>query len=70
MDITGVSSALSILSSYNIGSSSGISSLPEMVSVAMLDKTMELNQQLNTEMIQAMEHSVTPHLGGNIDLYV
>lgn len=70
MDITGVSSALNTLSSYSIGSSSGVSSLPEMVSVAMLDKTMELNQQLNTEMIQAMEHSVTPHLGGNIDLYV
>ncbi len=70
MDITGVSSALNTLSSYSIGSSSGVSSLPEMVSVAMLDKTMELNKQLNTEMIQALEHSVTPHLGGNIDLYV
>lgn len=70
MDITGVSSALNTFSSYSIGSSSGVSSLPEMVSLAMLDKTMELNQELNTEMVQALEHSVTPHLGGNIDLYV
>ena len=70
MDITGVGFALNTVSSYNIGSSTGAVSLPEMVSVAMLDKTMELNQQLNTEMIQAMEHSVTPHLGGNVDLYI
>lgn len=70
MDITGVGFALNMLSSYNIGSSTGATSLPEMVSVAMLDKTMELNRQLNAEMIQSLEHSVTPHLGGNVDIYI
>ena len=70
MDIAGVGFALNTVSSYNIGSSTGAVTLPEMVSVAMLDKTMELNQSLNTQMVQALEHSVTPHLGGNIDLYV
>lgn len=70
MDITGVGFALNTVSSYNIGSSTSTAALPEMVSVAMLDKTMELNQQLNTEMIQALEHSVTPHLGGNVDVYI
>lgn len=70
MDIANVSSALSAVSSYDIGSSVSGVSLPEVVSIAMLDKTMELNEQLNTQMVQALEHSVTPHLGGNIDLYI
>ena len=70
MDIANVSSALNTVSSYDIGTSVSGVSLQEYVGVAMLDKTMELNQQLNASMIQALERSVTPHLGGNIDLYV
>ncbi len=70
MDIANVSSALNTVSSYNIGTSVSGVSLQEYVGVAMLDKTMELNEQLNASMIQALERSVTPHLGGNIDLYV
>ena len=64
MDIANVGFALGSVSSSASGS------LQESVSVAMLDKTMELNETMNTEMIQAMERSVTPNLGGNIDLYV
>lgn len=70
MDIANVSSALNTVSAYNIGTSVSGVSLQEYVGVAMLDKTMELNEQLNASMIQALERSVTPHLGGNIDLYV
>ena len=70
MDIANVSSALNTVSSYDIGTSVSGVSLQEYVGVAMLDKTMELNEQLNASMIQALERSVTPHLGGSIDLYV
>ena len=70
MDIANVSSALNTVSSYDIGTSVSGVSLQEYVGVAMLDKTMELNEQLNASMIQALERSLTPHLGGNIDLYV
>ena len=70
MDIANVSSALNTVSSYDIGTSVSGVSLQEYVGVAMLDKTMELNEQLNASMIQALERSVTPHLGGNIDVYV
>ena len=55
MDIANVSSALSAVSSYNIGTSTSPVSLPEEVSVAMLDMTMELNEQLNTQMMKMME---------------
>lgn len=70
MDIANVSSALNTVSSYNIGTSVGAVSLPEVVSVAVLDMTMELNEQLNAQMMKMMEQSVTPHLGGNIDIRI
>ncbi len=70
MDIAGVSFASGVVSSYGIGSSVSPVSLQEYVGVAMLEQTMELNETLNTQMIQAMEHSVTPHLGNNIDTYI
>ena len=68
MDIANVSSALNTVSSYDIGTSVSGTSLTEQVGIAMLDMSMELNAQLNASMIQALERSVTPHLGGNIDL--
>ncbi|MBQ8278516.1 MAG: YjfB family protein [Roseburia sp.] len=70
MDIANVSSALNTVSSYNIGTSVSAVSLPEVASVAVLDMTMELNEQLNAQMIKMMEQSVTPHLGGNIDVRI
>lgn len=70
MDIASVGFALNTVSSYSIGTSVSAVTLPEMVGVAMLDKTMELNEQLNAQMLQALEQSVTPHLGGNIDVYI
>lgn len=70
MDIANVSSALNTVSSYNIGTSVSAVSLPEVVSVAVLDMTMELNEQLNAQMTKMMEQSVTPHLGGTLDVRI
>ena len=43
-------------------------SLTGAVSLKMLDKTMEMADTMNQSMVKMMENSVTPHLGGNIDL--
>ena len=45
------------------------------VSIAMLDKTMELGETLGEGMVAmmdaaAMEHSVRPQVGGNVDISI
>ena len=70
MDIANVSSALNMVSSYNIGTSVSATTLTEVVGIKMLDMSMEMNEQLNASMVKMMEQSVTPHLGGNIDVYI
>lgn len=70
MDITGVGFALNVVSSYDIGSSASPVTLQEDIGVAMLGKTMEMNELLGTQMVQALERSVAPQLGGNIDVSV
>ncbi|MGN1156321.1 MAG: YjfB family protein [Agathobacter sp.] len=65
MDITAVSSALSALSAYGPYATG---SVDQAVSIEMLDQTMEMNEAMNTQLVQMMEQSVTPHLGGNIDI--
>ena len=67
MDIAAVSSALSSVNSY---APSSIGSVVQAVSVEMLDQAMEMNEAMNSQLISLMENSVTPHLGGNIDLRV
>lgn len=67
MEIAAVSSALSAVHSYP---SSSIGSVAQVVSVEMLDQAMEMNEAMNSQLISLMENSVTPHLGGNIDLRV
>lgn len=64
MDITSLNSALSTYEAAPINSLSSVTSLK------MLDMTMELNEQLSQDMIKMMENSVTPHLGGNIDISI
>lgn len=64
MDIGAITSALSAVNSSTSGS------LMEYVSVQMLDQTMELTEAMNAQLVKAMEQSVTPHIGGNIDMYV
>ena len=67
MDIAAVSSALSAVNSYGM---EAIGSVPQMVSVKMLDNAMEANEAISSEMIKMMERSVMPNLGGNIDIRI
>ena len=69
MDLANVSSALSTLSAYDASSSVSQGSLAYAVGTAALDNQLEMNEELNASMIRMMEQSVTPHLGGNIDVY-
>ena len=67
MEIAAVSSALSAVGSYGISS---MGSVPQAVSVEMLDTAMETSEAMNASMIKMMEQSVMPNLGGNIDIRV
>lgn len=67
MEIAAVSSALSAVNSCTPAS---MGSVAQTVSIEMLDQTMEMNESMNSQLISLMEQSVTPHLGGNIDLRV
>lgn len=69
MDLVNVSSALSTLSAYDAASSVSQGSLAYAVGTAVLDNQLEMNEELNASMIKMIEQSVTPHLGGNIDVY-
>ena len=64
MNIGNVSSALSAINA------SEPSSLMESVGVKMLDKSLDGSVSRNDSMIRMMENSVTPYLGGNIDVSV
>jgi len=64
MDIAAVSSALSAVNVATTGS------LAEFVGVKMLNQAMELNEAMNAQLVSAMEQSVNPHIGGNIDIRV
>lgn len=46
------------------------STSPSDISVAILGKQLDVTQKLGDTMIQAMERSVNPHIGGNIDITV
>ena len=70
MDIAGLNSALNVVSSYDIGSSTDPVTLQEDVGIAMLGKSLDMTQTLGASMVQMMEHSVTPNLGSNIDVYI
>ena len=53
---------------WRLAHSSG--SLAYAVGTAVLSQSLDLTQQMGASMIQMMEHSVNPELGGNIDMYV
>ena len=64
MNIGNVSSALSAINA------SEPSSLMESVGVKVLEKSLDASVSMNDSMIRMMENSVTPYLGGNIDVSV
>ena len=68
MDISGMTPALSALQSYDAGSSVSQTSLSYAVSTELLSQQLDMTQ--GTAMVQMMERSVTPGLGGNIDVYI
>lgn len=70
MDLTSIDASLSTLTGYDATSSVSTGSLAYAVGLSMLDMNMELMETMNQQMLQAMEHSVMPHLGSSIDVYV
>ncbi len=46
------------------------SSTGQAIGLAMLDKQLEVTDALSAKMISAMENSVNPSVGSNIDVYV
>lgn len=64
MEIAGVSSAISTLNQASPNSLVGQASLK------MLDMSLSTGEQMGADMIKMMENSVTPHLGGNFDMYI
>ncbi|MFR4351495.1 MAG: YjfB family protein [Roseburia sp.] len=70
MDLTSVDAALGTLKSYDASSSVSTGSLAYAVGISMLDKTMEMTETMNLQLMQALESSVTPHLGSNVDVYL
>ena len=69
MDFANVNAALGTLSGYDAGSSVSSGSLAYAVGTVMLSKSLDLNEALGASMVQMMEHSVNPAVGGNIDVY-
>lgn len=69
MDFSTVDMALGTLSAYDAASVSQ-GSLAYAVSTAVLSQSLDLTQEMGASMIQMMEHSVTPELGGTIDVYI
>ncbi len=56
------------IASYSMANASV--SVMSNVSVAMLDKTLDLQKTMGDNITKMMEQSVNPSLGGNIDIRV
>lgn len=56
MDIASLSTALSMIQ------------LDNDIGVLMLGKQLDMAETMGDSMVELMEQSVTPHLGGNIDI--
>lgn len=69
MDFGNAGMALSTLSSYDAASVSS-SSMAYAVGTAVLVQSLDMTEVLGDSMLKMMEQSVTPELGGSIDVYV
>lgn len=58
MDIAGYSSA------------NAVQSMQSQVSVSIMKKTLDLQEDMGMQLAQMMELSVNPAIGGNIDMYI
>ena len=70
MDFSNIDMALSTISAYDASSSVSSASLAYAVSTEILSQSIDMTEVMGTSMIQMMERSVTPELGGNIDIYI
>lgn len=70
MDISSMTPALDTLQAYDAVSSVSQGSLAYAVTTEVLSQQLDMTQEMGTAMVQMMEHSVTPGLGGNIDVYI
>lgn len=69
MDILSLTPALENFNTYS-ASSAEPGSLAYSISTELLSNQLDLVDEMGAAMIQMMEHSVTPNLGSNIDLYI
>lgn len=69
MDFSTVDMALDTLSAYDVSSVSQ-GSLAYAVGTSVLGQSLDLTQEMGASMVQMMERSVTPELGGSIDIYL
>ncbi len=63
MELTGID-----IAAYSMSLAS--SNMMTNVSIAMLDNAMEVQEMMGQQMAKMMELSVTPSLGGNLDIQV
>lgn len=70
MDFANIDIALSTLSAYDASSSVSSASLAYAVGTEILSQSLDMTQEMGASMVQMMERSVTPELGGNIDIYI
>ena len=70
MDFSNLDMALSTISAYDASSSVSSASLAYAVGTEILSQSIDMTQAMGASMIQMMERSVTPELGGNIDVYI
>lgn len=51
-------------------SANAIQSTQSQVSVAMMKKTLDMQEAVGSQLVQMMEQSVNPTLGGTIDIHI
>ena len=51
-------------------SANAIQSTQSQVSVAMMKKTLDMQEAVGSQLVQMMEQSVNPALGGTIDIHI
>ena len=59
-----------MMSSYGAGPAMGPAGLTYAIGTALLGKSLYLIDEMGDSMVQMLERSVTPELGGSIDLYI
>lgn len=45
-------------------------SAPSDIGLAILGKQLDVSQEMGSQMVKALENSVSPYLGGNIDVSI